>query len=226
MADARSELNTGGVRNVGRQARTHYAILGLLCWKPMSGYDIRQMVEVALTYFWSESYGQIFPTLNRLVEDGLATKKADPRSGGRRRQVYRVTAAGRRVFVEWLHRPTPTPRLRDELKLKFFLTSRSDPREALRLLEEYGRQQEEHLAVLKESEAILEAAYRDGELSGELGDLKKTLGWTDEGSPDQTRELLMFLMTLRSGILVAEARIAWVEEATPILAAGRLPKPS
>ena len=58
---------------MARKARTHYAILGLLCWKPMSGYDIKKMVEVGLSYFWSESYGQIFPTLNRLVDDGLAT---------------------------------------------------------------------------------------------------------------------------------------------------------
>lgn len=210
---------------MGRQARTHYAILGLLCWKPMSGYDIRKMVDVALTHFWSESYGQIFPTLNRLVEDGLATKRVDPKSGGRRRQVYRATAAGRRSFRKWLHHPTAMPRLRDELKLKFFLTSRSETREALRLLEEYGRQQQEHLAVLKESETILEAAWRDGELSDELDELKKTLDWTAEGSPGQTRELLMFLLTLRSGILVTEARVAWVEEATAVLAAERLPGP-
>jgi DNA-binding PadR family transcriptional regulator len=192
----------------------------------MSGYDIKKMVEVGLTYFWNESYGQIFPTLNRLVEDGLATKRIDPRSGGRRRQVYRATAAGRRVFKEWLHRPTEVPRLRDELKLKFFLSSRSDPREALRLLEEYGRQQREHLEMLRESEVILEAAYRNGKLSEELHELKKTLAWTDEGSPEQTRELLMFLLTLRSGILIAEARVAWVEEVTPILESGKLPETS
>jgi DNA-binding PadR family transcriptional regulator len=189
----------------------------------MSGYDIRKMVEVALSHFWSESYGQIFPTLNRLVEDGLATKRVDPRSGGRRRQVYRVTAAGRRTFMDWLHHPTATPRLRDELKLKFFLASRSDTHEALRLLEEYGRQQREHLAVLRESEEILETAWRTGELSDELDELKTTLDWTDEVSTDQARELLMFLLTLRSGILVTEARVAWVEEATPVLEAGRLP---
>lgn len=189
----------------------------------MSGYDIRKMVEVGLTHFWNESYGQIFPTLNRLVEDGLATKQVDPKSGRRRRQVYRATKAGRRTFEEWLHRPTEMPRLRDELKLKFFLTSRSAPEEALRLLEEYGRQQREHLAVLKESEVILEAAWRTGEMSDELDELERTLGWTKEGSPDQTHELLMFLMTLRSGILVAEARVAWVEEATSVLRSGRLP---
>ena len=210
---------------MARQARTHYAILGLLCWKPMSGYDIRRMVEVALTHFWSESYGQIFPTLNGLVEQGLASRAVDPASGGRRRQVYRATAAGRRAFRQWLKQPTAMPRLRDELKLKFFLTSRGEPDEALRLLEEYGRQQHAHLAMLRESQTILEAAQRDGRLSGELDELKKTLDWTDKGSPAQTHELLIFLLTLRSGILVTEARIAWVGEATTVLNTGGWPTP-
>jgi PadR family transcriptional regulator AphA len=205
--------------------RTHHAILGLLCWKSMSGYDIKKMVEVGLAYFWSESYGQIFPTLNRLVEDGLATKKLDPNSGGRRRQEYHVTPAGRRAFKAWLHLPTDMPRLRDELKLKFFLTSRSETGEGVRLLEEYREQQRDHLAMLKESEAILAAALREDGMPEELQELQATLGWSDSDmSDEQKHELLVFYLTLRSGVLVAEARVAWVEEVLPILQAGRLPE--
>jgi len=208
---------------MARKASTHYAILGLLCWKPMSGYDIKKMVEVGLSYFWSESYGQIFPTLNRLVEDGLATKKLDPSSGGRRRQVYRVTRTGRRVFKTWLHQPTDMPRLRDELKLKFFLTSRSETAEGVRLLEEYREQQREHLAMLRESEEILATALQETGMPEELLELQKTLGWSESEMPDdQSHELLVFYLTLRSGILVAEARVAWVEEVMPVLQAGRL----
>jgi len=210
---------------MARKARTHYAILGLLCWKPMSGYDIKKMVEVGLNYFWSESYGQIFPALNRLVEDGLATKKLDPNSGGRQRQVYTVTKAGRRIFKTWLHEPTDLPRLRDEMKLKFFLTSRSGAAEGVRLLKEYGVQQREHLAMLKESEVVLAAALLESGMPEELLELQKTLGWSDSTGPDdQSHELLIFYLTLRSGILVAEARVAWVDEVLPVLQAGRLPE--
>ncbi len=209
---------------MARKARTHYAILGLLCWKPMSGYDIKKMVDVGLRYFWSESYGQIFPALNRLVDDGMATKELDPTSGGRRRQVYSVTPAGRRTFETRLRQPTGPPRLRDEMKLKFFLTSRSEASEGIRLLEEYGVQQREHLAMLKESEVILAAALLESGMPEELLDLQKTLGWSDSiGPDDQSHELLIFYLTLRSGILVAEARVTWVDEVLPILKAGRLP---
>ena len=84
---------------MSKKALSHYAILGLLCWKPMSGYDIKKMVEVGLSYFWNVSYGQIFPVLNKLVAEGWATKREDPSSGGRRRQVYKVTAKGRRSLA-------------------------------------------------------------------------------------------------------------------------------
>jgi PadR family transcriptional regulator, regulatory protein AphA len=189
----------------------------------MSGYDIKKMVEVGLSFFWSESYGQIFPTLNRLVEEGLATKKVDPDSGGRRRQVYTVTKAGRRSFKTWLHQPTESPRLRDELKLKFFLTARSDTSEGVRLLDEYREQQLEHLAMLKESEVILAAALKGAGMHPELMELQKTLGWDDSKmSHDQSHELLVFYLTLRSGILMAESRVAWVEEVRPVLLAGCL----
>lgn len=201
-----------------RPARTHYAILGLLCWKPMSGYDIKKMVEVGLAYFWSESYGQIFPVLNRLVEDGLATKRVDPRSGGRRRQEYKVTAAGRRAFAQWLRQPAGMPQLRDELKLKFFLTSRGDPSESIRLLEEYGEQQRKQVELLRDSERILRAALRSDDMPAELDELAAVLGWDGQlDARKRSHELLIFILTLRNGLLVAEARVNWVEEALSVL---------
>lgn len=211
---------------MARKARTHFAILGLLCWKPMSGYDIKKMVEVALTYFWSESYGQIFPVLNRLIVDGLATKQLDPASGGRRRQVYTVTQTGRETFREWLEQPSAKPQLRDEMKLKFFLSARTTVADGVRLLEQHLAQQEEHLEMLRESELILSAAIQQENRPAELSELAHTLGWNGDPTDRQTEthELLVFYLTLRSGVLVAEARVAWAKEVLPILKKGRLPQ--
>jgi len=190
----------------------------------MSGYDIKKMVEVGLSYFWSVSYGQIFPVLNKLVEDGWATKRTDPKSGGRRRQEYRATAKGRRAFQKWLHEPSGLPQLRDELKLKFFLTSRSPSKESVRLLEEYGEQQRAHLDLLLESEVVLRAALNQPEMPEDLLELQEALGWGNEpNTRDHAHELLVFYLTLRSGVLVAQARVAWVDEVLPVMRTGKLP---
>lgn len=47
------------------------------------GLRHQEDVDVALTYSSNESYVQIFPTLIRLVEEGLAKKRVAPWSGGR-----------------------------------------------------------------------------------------------------------------------------------------------
>ena len=84
------------------KSKTPFAILGLLSWQPMSGYDIKKLVDMGLQHFWNESYGQLYPTLDKLVANGLATRSEETSSGGRRRRVYSITAAGRRAFIDWL----------------------------------------------------------------------------------------------------------------------------
>ncbi|PYI52519.1 PadR family transcriptional regulator [Paenibacillus flagellatus] len=56
-----------------RTNKSYYALLGLLAFGPHSGYDVKRRIEQQLSHFWSESYGQIYPNLKKLVEEGLAT---------------------------------------------------------------------------------------------------------------------------------------------------------
>jgi DNA-binding PadR family transcriptional regulator len=195
---------------VAKPQKTKYAILGLLSWKPMSGYDIKKLVEMSLAHFWNESYGALFPTLNRLVEEGLATKRVDPASGRRGRTVYRISAKGRRAFDAWLHEATDPPRVRNELLMKFFLSSRREPAECIRLLEEYREQQQVRLEDFTESEALLAHALRGGDVPGEITAV------LDDTTGD-SNQMRVFYMTLRHGILAIEARLRWIDEAVAML---------
>ena len=47
-------------------------ILGLLSHEELTGYEIKRRIDSSLSYFWGASYGSIYPTLNSLVDDGLA----------------------------------------------------------------------------------------------------------------------------------------------------------
>ena len=75
---------------------TAYVILGFLSWRPMSGYDIKSVADESTRFFWAASYGQIYPELRRLADAGLI-EAAEAAEGGRRRQEYALTAAGREV---------------------------------------------------------------------------------------------------------------------------------
>ena len=80
---------------------TAYVILGMLGWRPMSGYEIKSIVDKSTRFFWAASYGQIYPELRRLSDAGLIEGEASPQ-GGRKRNVYRLTTAGRKELRAWL----------------------------------------------------------------------------------------------------------------------------
>ena len=80
---------------------TGYVILGMLSLGKQTGYDIKQFVDKSTRFFWAASYGQIYPELRRLEDEGLISGQPEPR-GGRARTVYTLTPAGEAAFTDWL----------------------------------------------------------------------------------------------------------------------------
>jgi PadR family transcriptional regulator, regulatory protein AphA len=128
-------------------------ILGLLSISPRSGYDIKATVDRSTRFFWAASYGQIYPELRRLEQEGLIEGEDAP-NGRRARRVYRLTAPGRRELEGWLLRSgTLTVELRDESLLRLFFADALPREQALLLLEGRKRGHEEFLEVLRAIDA-------------------------------------------------------------------------
>jgi PadR family transcriptional regulator AphA len=127
---------------------TAYVILGMLSWRPMSGYDIKSLADRSTRFFWAISYGQIYPELRRLSESGLV--EADEAEGGRRRTAYRLTPKGRKALLGWLAEPPETFETRDEGLLKLFFAA-ANPASAVGALE--GKR-DFHAQKLKDLRAI------------------------------------------------------------------------
>jgi PadR family transcriptional regulator AphA len=128
-------------------------VLGMLSLGPRSGYDIKQAVDRSTRFFWAASYGQIYPELRRLENEGLIEGEDAP-SGGRSRRVYRLTKAGGEALREWLFGSTVTIELRDESLLRLFFADFLPREEALLLLEGRKRGHEQYLEVLREIERL------------------------------------------------------------------------
>jgi PadR family transcriptional regulator, regulatory protein AphA len=131
---------------------TAYVILGMLSWRPMTGYEIKSLVDKSTRFFWAASYGQIYPELRRLAAAGLIEGKASPH-GGRRRNVYRLTPAGRRELEAWLAVDAEVFELRDEGLLKLFFAEAAGGEAAIQALDAKRRDHERLLARLEEIEA-------------------------------------------------------------------------
>jgi PadR family transcriptional regulator AphA len=131
---------------------TAKVILGMLAARPRSGYEIKQLIDGSARFFWAASYGQIYPELRRLAAAGLIEGKASPQ-GGRRRNVYRLTPAGRKELRAWLDADPEVFELRDEALLKLFFADATGGESATGTLAAKRRTHERIVERLKEIEA-------------------------------------------------------------------------
>jgi DNA-binding PadR family transcriptional regulator len=130
-------------------SKTAMVVLGLLALRPRSGYEIKGAVDGATRFFWSASYGQIYPELKRLERQGLVEGEHVPQ-GGRRRTVYRLTEEGFAALRRWLDVPEFSWELRDEGLLKLFFADLLPRERALELLRAKQRAHETVLDRLRE----------------------------------------------------------------------------
>ena len=99
---------------------TARVILGMLKLGVRTGYDVKKVIDTSTRFFWSASYGQIYPELKRLRKAGLVSAKQVPR-GQVKRTVYSLTPKGERALHEWLtDSENMLFELRDEGLLRLF----------------------------------------------------------------------------------------------------------
>lgn len=110
-----------------RTSSTQFALLGLLSLGSGSGYDLKRRADASIGHFWSESYGQIYPTLKQLQGKGMVTCAVKTQSGKPDRLVYAITRAGSEAFKVWLAVPPSGEPFRSALLLKVFFGDRIAP---------------------------------------------------------------------------------------------------
>lgn len=147
-----------------RSSRTDYTVLGCLARGSMSGYDIKKLVDRAIGHFWNESFGQIYPSLERLEDDGLVTGKTVEGSRGRDRREYTLTQAGVEELRAWLAREARPDVVRYETSLKLFFGAQMPLDVARAHVERYRNRQ---LERLREYEGHADGLER--EASGDPG---------------------------------------------------------
>ena len=88
---------------------------------PLTGSRGGSPARLTRTHFWSEGYGQIYPTLKQLASAGVVTSRVEPGRGKPDRHVYTLTPTGRDELRRWLARPAESMQAgRSELLLKIF----------------------------------------------------------------------------------------------------------
>ena len=116
-----------------------YAILGLLHYTDMHGYRIKEHIEKNFGHMWSINFGQIYPNLKDLEEEGFISMVDITPSdeGGPQKKRYRIEEAGKEEFARWLAQSPERPMLlRDPFLLKFAFFGFGDDSRALDIIDE------------------------------------------------------------------------------------------
>jgi DNA-binding PadR family transcriptional regulator len=179
---------TSETATAARLTVTEYAVLGLLghVGQPVSGYDLRKLIDSSVGYIWQPSKTQVYVVLGRLVNAGLATRRDVAQRERPDKQLYRITSAGRGVVRAWLGRDEPDADPdRSMLVLKLFFGRQGDRDTLVRQLRAFRDAYARRLAVYE--------ADRDGTRRvGAIGDRYTAL-------------------TLRYGIARARAAVEWAD---------------
>jgi DNA-binding PadR family transcriptional regulator len=134
---------------------TAYVVLGILAIHPhQSGYEIRKTIQQSVGFFWGESFGQIYPTLKRLLAEKLIVPSSSGAKARASRQEYSITPAGRELLQQWLAVPFRDDPPRDEFLLKLFFSAEAGPAVAIEQLTRFQQRHRSLLATLEELGAL------------------------------------------------------------------------
>ncbi|GAA4907706.1 PadR family transcriptional regulator [Stackebrandtia albiflava] len=161
-----------------------HAILGLLSIQPMSGYELKKVVDESVGHFWSADQSQIYRTLAALVEDGLATRRTVVQEERPNLHLHSPTDLGLAELDSWLTSPLPSQPAREPFLARLFFADRMPPERIRELLDTRRSEVSAHLATLKAVTV-----------------------------PEETTGIgpALRLATLDFGVAQAEAEIAWLD---------------
>ena len=101
-----------------------YAILGLINRGPITGYDItKEFHDRALANFWNAKHSQVYPELNKLVEEKLVEFQVIIQGEKMEKKLYSITEKGATELIEWLKKDEPleiTPK--DKFRLRTYFS--------------------------------------------------------------------------------------------------------
>jgi DNA-binding PadR family transcriptional regulator len=132
-----------------KKSKTRFAVLGILSYGPISGYDIKKFYEQNVAGFWRESYGQIYPILKRLAAEGLATMSVHKQEGKPDRHIYAITTKGREELQRWLVEPTGRHVGRHETLLKLMFGQQIPVADNIRQIERFRDRQKDELKEIE-----------------------------------------------------------------------------
>jgi DNA-binding PadR family transcriptional regulator len=126
-------------------------ILGFLCERPRTGYEIKQQMENSVGFFFDASYGGIYPALRKLEKEGFVEKQVIPQEGKPNKNLFVITESGEALFQEYLNSPLNPTIIRSDFLMRLFFAQFTSKHNVLKWLKE---ERGENLTKLEQYKTI------------------------------------------------------------------------
>lgn len=122
-------------------------ILGLLNWKPASGYDLKRIISESEVFYWSGNNNQIYKSLLELQQEGLVTYQVQMQASLPAKKIYAITEQGRAALRQSLLAAPELPEMRKGFLIQLAWAEALSDDEVLALLEQYAEEIEQRLRM-------------------------------------------------------------------------------
>lgn len=167
-----------------------YAILGLLSWKPMTGYDIKRIIQDSPIMYWSGNNNQIYKALLKLLDDGCVTSETQYQESAPNKKVYSITEEGEASLKQWILDTEPErPELKKTFLIQLSWASELGPEEIAGLIDRYEETVKQQAAMYREEK-------------------KRQVNFPNRSE----KERFLWEMTYENICMTYESELRWIEQ--------------
>lgn len=168
-----------------------HALLGFLNYKPMTGYDLKKILNDSINFFWQAQTSQIYRELKILEKEGYIVSTEKPSQKGPNRHEYSITERGVCHLREWLAEANTDEVIRNDFMVWLLFSSNVDK-------DELYTQLQSKLQDYKKEYNMLE------QVDDKLHEYADMFG--------KENEKFYWKIVLNRGMYDVKAKISWAED--------------
>lgn len=118
----------------------NHAILGILSYEPMTGYDFKKIMQESPFMYWSGNNNQIYKALVELLDEGYVTSEIYHQDSSPSKKVYTITDDGLAELKRWTQSAPEAPEIKKLFLVQLAWTEQSSSKAIENLLMRYEQE--------------------------------------------------------------------------------------
>ena len=178
-----------------------HGLLGLINYRPMTGYEMVKEFDESLAYFWHASPQQIYKELDAMEKSGWLVSERIMQTEKPNKRVYSITPKGKEVLADWVSKSdngvNKFMQGKNPFLMRLAFAGEGSDENALQMLYEF---REQYLSFAKKMENI--------NMDEIMAEETAALGH---------KVMKYWKIVALHGDIIRKARLEWVEQAIAIL---------